>query len=474
MSPFLIESKFIIFKRFFLYIETIETGSIFLRRHCEKKCKNNQRNQMFLVLTFFSIAVRSQSAILVDQYTALLRFMSEGMGRTLQLNQTACPASVSPPNGRVACDFKGRITQLHLVRASLTGNLTSTISVLTDLTYLNLSDNMLVGGVRHLAALTNLETLDLSYNAISGDVLAVVESLPYLQSCVLQSPSPRDTNCFSGRLEANATRCNDARLSPLNLCKTYISRAVSTTTATTTTTTTKTTATTIGTTENVVSIATSADATNSKTVSKFSLLSTLPTFSLVETTSLATTLPVEITNKTASERSLQRVASAPASKDGQHLAVVILGVVVALFYVAIVLYVIVAKVRKHRANARMNKMASDPFKLAGDILEVVDIPSEDVDESSQSTGRVEPQKVPKKEAIYDRILPLSASGDYRNLPVDSNQVPGAVSPTLRKRNGTGFGSIPPYSQLPPPITNRQDRGQSSAKTVYDSVTSVLN
>lgn len=461
---------------------------------------------MILIFSVISSVV-CQSAILADQYSTLLRFMSEGMGRTLQLNQSACPVSISPPNGRVACDFKGRITQLYLVRANLAGNLTSTISSLTDLTYLNLSDNMIVGGVANLAALTNLETLDLSYNAMTGDALASVESMPYLKTCVLQSPSPRDTNCFAGRLEANATVCNDGRVNPLNLCKSYFARSLTTAKAvatqtpttslspkqiattttkqpTTLTTTTVTTATEITTIPLVAETPSTAGSSSTKSATSTESTATSTT-TTVETPSLTTT---------GSQSNLYQIANTPepaSPPTDQHLAVVILSVVVALLYIAAVFYVIVSKLRKRRQMANMERMSTGPFLLASDILEVADIVSEDGDGPSSSGQQI------RADPIYDRVIPMAngQTGEYSNLNVNSKDLPGAVSPSLRHRNGAAAATVlpPPYSQLPPPITDRKDspaaagsyskirtkggsnyNAAASAKTNYDSATSAFN
>lgn len=548
---------------------------------------------MIAVCLLFAVLSSAQVPILPEQYTALQQFMIAGLGRVLQLNTSACPPNLSPPNGRVACDTKGRITQLYLNRANLQGNFSDAISRLTDLTYLNLSDNMLVSGVWNLAPLTNLETLDLSYNAMIGDVLSVVENLPYLRSCVLQIPSPRDTNCFSGRLEANATVCNDARLSPLNLCRTYIERVtvitspttsakptttfytgprstsssnVPTTTTTTTTTvstTLRTTTTTTTTTSAVVTMKTAAMTTTQTTkpavpsstvsattvVGQFSLMSEQRTGNLPSTSTDSGTLapsptvqPTSTTDQfstttttTSAAESQTTVSAIPSvsiavsatTATDQHLAVVILGVVVAVLYVSIVLYVVVSKLRKRRTLARMNSLNTGPFQLASELLDVADIASQDGGDGSSTADENAPSPgsggkgASRAEPIYDRVFSdgaggfktpgaASQNGEYDNLGVVSSQVPRAVSPTLRHRAGAAAAAaavaasssaLPPpmlaaYSQLPPPITDRVDSSTGdggsyarvktkvvgnyslvkvdSAKTVYDDVEAPFN
>lgn len=544
-------------------------------------------------LLLFAVLSSAQVPILPEQYTALQQFMIAGLGRVLQLNTSACPPNLSPPNGRVACDTKGRITQLYLNRANLQGNFSDAISRLTDLTYLNLSDNMLVSGVWHLASLTNLETLDLSYNAMIGDVLSVVENLPYLRSCVLQIPSPRDTNCFSGRLESNATVCNDARLSPLNLCRTYIERvtvvtspttsakltttfytgprstssssnAPTTTTATTTTvsttlrSTTTTTATAVATTTTTQTTKPAVPNTMvsaTTVVGQFSLMSeqrtgnqpststdsgtlapsptmqpTSTTDQFSTTTTTTTTSAAESQTTVSAIPSVSIAVSATTAAD-QHLAVVILGVVVAVLYVSIVLYVVVSKLRKRRTLARMNSLNTGPFQLASELLDVADIASQDGGDGSSTTDEHAPSSgggggggggkgASRAEPIYDRVFSdgaggfkapgaASQNGEYDNLGVVSSQVPHAVSPTLRHRVGAAAAAaaaasssaLPPpmpaaYSLLPPPITDRVDASTGdggsyarvktkgignyslvkvdSAKTVYDDVEAPFN
>jgi len=471
---------------------------------------------MISIFLFVS-SIGAATVIAPDQYAALIRFTNETKCRSFALNQSACPDVISPPNVRVACNVKGQITHLHLQRANLQGNLTSTISLLTDLVYFNISDNLLVGNINALATLTNLETLDVSFNALSDDALSVVEKLPLLATCVLQLPASRDTNCFAGTLFANATVCNDAHANFFYLCRNPIPRvaqtsSTSTTTATTSPTTTSTTKTTTSTTTTKQPVATTtvavpistnskvADTTTTASTTTSNLAATTTTTSGgSETTTVTTSAPVVIiisTDKTTKEtENLENQTPSAIQPDtsSSHLAVVLLGVTVGLIYISATAYVVVSKIRKRRLNAAVMSHER-PFVSGTEILDVEDI---DSDKGSPRQQHISEYAAFNRNNDNDnnnvRQVRRSDS-DYSHLPVNSSQVPAAVSyddgtavkrdnnsKSLRSR-GSSLKSPPPmrvqsdYSQIPPPISDRTPNGSYVPVTTrppsnYDRVVS---
>ncbi|CAI7804219.1 unnamed protein product, partial [Closterium sp. NIES-54] len=84
----------------------------------------------------------------------------------------------------VLCNSAGRVVSLLLPNSKLTGTLPLVVSTLTALTAIDLTSNLLLGRLDEVATqlrlLTNLKSIDLSYNWLSGSVPAFMFTLPSL------------------------------------------------------------------------------------------------------------------------------------------------------------------------------------------------------------------------------------------------------------------------------------------------------
>ncbi len=96
----------------------------------------------------------------------------------------------------VTCNVDGEVTQLNLVANNLTGVLPATLSSITSLLHLNLSNNFISGPVPDFSGLTNLLSLDLSKNQLAGNIPASVGSLSSLELLSLSQ------NLLAGELPA--------------------------------------------------------------------------------------------------------------------------------------------------------------------------------------------------------------------------------------------------------------------------------
>lgn len=255
-------------------------------------------SSLFLVALCFVSTVRSV-AMTASQQTALVAFLNASTMRIIDFNATSCP-SVATTINRVACNAQGEISQLMLSHCILTGSISELILQLSQLTLLNLSDNLLQGSVEILGRLTNLQTLDVSYNALTGDALGMVANLPLLQTCVLQQSPPLDTNCFPGQVWSNATLCASASQNPLNLCDTYIPRTTTSTSATTTSSTT-TTSRLSTTTKSPVTQSLSTTTTSNPATSSSAIPSTISATSAPFATLTTTSSETDVTQSTTTK-----------------------------------------------------------------------------------------------------------------------------------------------------------------------------
>jgi Leucine-rich repeat (LRR) protein len=90
----------------------------------------------------------------------------------------------------VACDGKGRVTELLLTSENVRGQIPADLGLLTDLTYLSLYDNQLTGTIpSSLGALTALTLFTLYTNQLVGTIpssLGALTALTYLDLSINQ------------------------------------------------------------------------------------------------------------------------------------------------------------------------------------------------------------------------------------------------------------------------------------------------
>jgi hypothetical protein len=407
-----------------------------------------------------------------DQYLALVDFFNQTNARSFNVDPSMCPDAIVPPNVRTACNVKGQITSLYLGRASLMSKIGSSLSLLTDLVYLNLSDNLLVGNLSALSSLTNLQTLDVSYNALSDDALSLVAQLPFLKNCVLQALPPKDTNCFQGSVDVQAPICNNDKLNPLNLCKTFVPRPTTTSTiATTRVPTTSTTPTTNAapkTTQSTSPVYESESATTSNSES------VVLTTSQTQTTTKNLWIPASTTSSSEVVSLDQAPPINTVDTESWKIAVVFMGVAIFIMYCLALTYVLMARYRKKKRDLART-MGGVVFPSANDVLDV----------STVSEHSSRPDSAFEYAKISDAQLRKSSStGNYDALPVTAKQVPAAVSDGEMRRQksrslknrGASLKRPPPlqreYSQLPPPIIELNLSGSSSA-SVPDEYSQVV-
>jgi hypothetical protein len=435
---------------------------------------------IFLAL-FAPIAVAI--AVNATQYAALMQFLTDARARSITFNQSQCPPQTSYPTSRIACNADGGISQLQLYLAVLNGNLSSnSLMQLTDLRYLNLSNNNLVGPIDALAKLSGLTMLDVSYNALTGDALSVVQQLPNLTDCVLQALTPEDTNCFTGFVAANASLCNDVNANPLYLCRVYKPRITTTLAPSPTTTNAPSTTTTV--TTIMTTSPPSSSSMPTTTTTKMRPTSTAATTSITESSSHGTTTTNFMT--TALEKISSQKPSAPAilssasmqQQQQQHLVIVVLSVIVALLYVAFAAYFVVRKLRQRREEEHERRLglpsASGPLLSATELLSVSD---RETDDSQPIVN------VAKSEYGPIHLPPEQPSDGYSNLPAlhlaaprekaDSDDNDSDVDEKIRKR--TDF--VPPETTkkaaLPPPFVIASAPPLQEAHN-YDRVPAPLN
>ncbi|KAJ3197064.1 hypothetical protein HK101_006249 [Irineochytrium annulatum] len=112
---------------------------------------------------------------------------------TINFGADCCQWSSTKGEGIVSCDKKKSVTQLTIANEGLNGTLPAMLSTLYNLQYLNLSHNALHGDVPASYAWNDLSSLDLSFNKLSGSPV----NLQYLTT--LGSLYLNDNN-FTGNL----------------------------------------------------------------------------------------------------------------------------------------------------------------------------------------------------------------------------------------------------------------------------------
>ena len=445
---------------------------------------------IFLAL-FAPIAVAI--AVNATQYAALMQFLTDARARSITFNQSQCPPQTSYPTSRIACNADGGISQLQLYLAVLNGNLSSnSLMQLTDLRYLNLSNNNLVGPIDALTKLSGLTMLDVSYNALTGDALSVVQQLPNLTDCVLQALTPEDTNCFTGFVAVNASLCNDVNANPLYLCRVYKPRITTTLAPSPTTTNAPSTTTTVTTIMTTTPPSSSSIPTTTTTITKMRPTSIAATTSITEssshgavTTSFTTTVLEKISSQKPSAPAILSSASMQQQQQ-QHLAIVLLSVVVALLYVAFAAYFVVRKLRQRREEEHDRRLG-----LPGPLLSATELLSLSDRETDESQPIV---NVAKSEYGPIHLPPEQPSDGYSNLPAlprekaDSDDNDSDVDEKIRKRTAfipaetTKNVALPPpfvpsappqeannYDRVPAPLNGSGSSAASDGQHEYDGV-----
>jgi hypothetical protein len=469
---------------------------------------------LLTLLSAVGVAWCASSAMNMTQYGVLFQFLMTAQARPVYINTTNCPYQIDTAN-RVACNAAGGIAQLQLNRCILSGNLTGgLLEQLTDLTYLNLSDNNLAGPIFELVYLTALTALDLSYNALGGDALVVVQSLPALTSCSLQWNAPYDTNCFSG-FAAYGSLCNPQNADPLYLCRNYVPEAPQATLPTLTP----------GLLIPVPESTTGYFSSSSTTYAPTSTVS-LTGAPVVTTNTPPTTTMSQVTLTNFTEESVQAEQRAsvelmPPSVSGgdQQTVIIILGVLVALLYVAFAGVFFYLKGKRSRRNkvrplsigAFIPFLDEDNSSVVSDVRSETrksvanssnsqygrfDLPPEDLQEPPSLSA---PQSVPPSLRRLSFDLKVDADG-YANLPVMSsprptggNDVATVVNDktkSLRSRVAHAthpapfkpaaelvYDVVPAPAEVPPVLSLNYDILPSSApkaqKTLYDAPESSL-
>ncbi|GLJ48953.1 hypothetical protein SUGI_1032820 [Cryptomeria japonica] len=89
----------------------------------------------------------------------------------------------------ISCDTFNSVTTVDLTGASISGNLTSAICGLSNLTSLNLQDNAFRGPFPHALFQCKLRVLNLAYNAFIGSVPPALGMLSMLEALFLHDNS---------------------------------------------------------------------------------------------------------------------------------------------------------------------------------------------------------------------------------------------------------------------------------------------
>jgi len=422
---------------------------------------------MFIILIVISLATIT-SAIVVNstQYAFVQQFVSQSRFNASAFNASDCPMQIVPESVQIACDSRGRITQLHFYNLSIVAVMNASFSLLSDLTYLNLSRNHLVGSIQPLTALTNLQTLDISHNVFvqREDAIGLIERLPALVSCCLQLPYPGDTNCFLGEIWPNATLCSNPTQNPLYLCDTPIPR---TTTTIVTTTTTITTISITPTTSSIVKnttllgtsvspsnattaiISTTAQLADTSTVATSTVLSSLFTTQAKTATSTST---IESTAKTTPRTN--NTGSPTATKSLQiqnHLDTVLMltSISLGVAFVLVVAYVVGSKLKKRNAKRGGANRPNDR-ELVSDA---------DTEESVEM-DEIEARSLPEPASNYDKLPPPAFNQNHRDDEEKSYDAVHMVNSSNYDRVGIAR-RVPVYDRV------------DSEKTVYDKAESPL-
>jgi len=425
---------------------------------------------IFLTLVYLPF-VSTQVTVQPTQLAALVQFLNETYARPITFNPMACPFTVTTTQ-RVSCNSQGRITQLFLNHANLTGPIPPSLLLLTDLVYLNVSDNFLTGDVQSLSALSKLVEIDLSYNALTGNAIALISSLPSLNLCVLQQTSPYDTNCFYGAIYPNASLCANPSQNPLNLCRTYmpippstLSTSATTSRATTTTSTTTSTKTVPATTVSVTqrsslaattttksptctTSATSTAKTTAFVTSQSGVLdtSTVGTEATSTTTSTATsTAATTTTNSSKLEVTVSVGSSQAKSASNQApsmtLIVIVLSVLLGGACLTILAYVVGKGIVERRK--KLERMRGRYRRtLVGVNVSDRETSSDEADEqelrSYVGPPIVNNNNINNARSQYGPVPPLVSAASVASLPPP-------IAP-LTPRSGAGYTNLPIHVQ----------------------------
>ena len=135
--------------------------------------------------------------------------------------------SVDHPNASLepfVCTNDSRLHSVNFSGQGLAGQLNSVhMASLDRLRSLDLSKNLLTSfNYADLERLKSLETLDLSRNKFSGDILAHVWALPKLVDCALISDLPVPGNCFAGSIAGSLSLCNTNGTRTMSLCVPHV------------------------------------------------------------------------------------------------------------------------------------------------------------------------------------------------------------------------------------------------------------
>ena len=141
---------------------------------------------------------------LVSDCDALLA-ARDTLAGTATLNWSA-DTLIAEWSGVVVEGTPGRVTELHLNRVGLTGQIPIELGSLSNLRYLNLSDNRLTGGIpMELVGLVNLQSLYLGGNRLTGCVPDELRDVPNNDLVSLGLPFCSEHPCVSGGAVVDVT-----------------------------------------------------------------------------------------------------------------------------------------------------------------------------------------------------------------------------------------------------------------------------
>ena len=124
---------------------------------------------------------------------------------TATLNWSA-DTSIADWSGVVLGGMSERVTELRLGGLGLNGRIPTELGSLTNLQYLNLSDNQLTGGIpTELGNLTNLQSLYLGGNRLAGCVPDGLRDVPNNDVAGLDLPFCSEHLCVSGGAVVDTT-----------------------------------------------------------------------------------------------------------------------------------------------------------------------------------------------------------------------------------------------------------------------------
>lgn len=374
------------------------------------------------------------------QLFALQLFVAALDGQnSVPLNASACPTTFAGSVG-AACNADGSITHIHLPSLQLYGQFFSDLNMFPALIYLNVSNNSIAGTADAIAGAAFLQTLDLSRNRLSGDILSLIaENLTHLVVCRLQVTEPPSaaTNCFFGSVPLSETLCNPDALDPLPLCNgtDYTRLTVDVTTSSTSgATAPSTTASTLASSASVLASMSSLSSS----------LSTASTSVLSSTTVLASAATTTVT--TAAPQIDQAVESHPLASPSISPLIVALATLAStcgLFFALAFGYCLVRRARRERLRAKRQR-ASRAIAPAdvGDVRTDSDHslpeppppmrPPTQYDNIYVPAGYVlppAPPSAPVEQPVYDHLklrdeaeYDAVRSSQYSNLPISAAQL----------------------------------------------------